>query len=118
MARRRRERMSEGKKNIITYRCGTYSNHGKNVCTSHNIREEVLEAIVLNDIRHYYGCFRAKKKLWSLSKMTIKLWRRKRDFFKYTFWTMVYRIIVNLFLYVSAAIGNTPDLPIYAHIYS
>ena len=34
-------------------RCGTYSNHGKNVCTSHNIREEVLEAIVLNDIRHY-----------------------------------------------------------------
>ncbi|MBC8596009.1 zinc ribbon domain-containing protein [Qingrenia yutianensis] len=30
-------------------RCGTYSNHGKNVCTSHNIREEVLEAIVLNE---------------------------------------------------------------------
>lgn len=37
----------------LTYRCGTYSNHGKSVCTSHNIREEVLEAIVLNDIRHY-----------------------------------------------------------------
>lgn len=38
---------------MLTYRCGTYSNHGKNVCTSHNIREEVLEAIVLYDIRHY-----------------------------------------------------------------
>lgn len=37
----------------LTYRCGTYSNHGKSVCTSHNIREEVLEAIVLNDIHHY-----------------------------------------------------------------
>lgn len=37
----------------LTYRRGTYSNHGKSVCTSHNIREEILEAIVLNDIHHY-----------------------------------------------------------------
>jgi len=39
--------------NKITYRCGTYINKGKSVCTAHNIREEVLEAIVLNDITNY-----------------------------------------------------------------
>lgn len=40
-------------KQKLTYRCGRYSNHGKEVCPSHNIREEVLEAIVLNDIHSY-----------------------------------------------------------------
>ena len=45
-------RGNEGKQKL-TYRCGRYTNHGKDVCTSHNIREEVLESIVLNDIRSY-----------------------------------------------------------------
>lgn len=40
-------------KQKLTYRCTRYSNHGKEVCPSHNIREEVLEAIVLNDIHSY-----------------------------------------------------------------
>lgn len=78
----------------------------------------MIAVILRQRNNHFIMAVLGQKKLWSLSKMTIKLWRRKRDFFKYTFWTMVYRIIVNLFLYVSAAIGNTPDLPIYAHIYS
>ena len=78
----------------------------------------MIAVILRQRNNHFIMAVLGQKKLWSLSKMTIKLWRRKRDFFKYTFWTMVYRIIVNLFLYVSAAIGNTSDLPIYAHIYS
>jgi hypothetical protein len=35
------------------YRCGTYNNKGKSVCTAHSIREEVLEALVLSDIKAY-----------------------------------------------------------------
>jgi len=42
----------EGKQKL-TYRCGRYANHGKEICTSHNIREEVLEDVVLNEIRNY-----------------------------------------------------------------
>lgn len=63
-----------GRQPKLTYRCGTYSNHGKNVCTSHNIREEVLEAIVLNDIRHYaYIASKDKDYLIkSISKMLSK----------------------------------------------
>ena len=45
-------RGSRGKEKL-TYRCGRYTNYGKEACASHNIREEVLEAIVLNDIRSY-----------------------------------------------------------------
>ncbi len=40
-------------KEKLTYRCSRYSNHGKEACPSHNIREEVLEAIVVNDIHSY-----------------------------------------------------------------
>ena len=39
-------RGNEGKQKL-TYRCGRYANHGKEVCSSHNIREEVLVDIVL-----------------------------------------------------------------------
>ncbi|OJU14090.1 MAG: hypothetical protein BGN88_12655 [Clostridiales bacterium 43-6] len=42
----------EGKQKL-TYRCGRYANHGKEICSSHNIREEILEEIVLNDICKY-----------------------------------------------------------------
>ncbi|MCL2671462.1 MAG: recombinase family protein [Clostridiales bacterium] len=37
----------------LSYHCSRYANHGKEVCSTHNIREEVLEAIVRNDIRSY-----------------------------------------------------------------
>jgi len=40
-------------KQKLTYRCDRYSNSGKDACPSHNIREEVLETIVLNDIHSY-----------------------------------------------------------------
>lgn len=40
-------------KEKMTYRCCGYSNKGKEVCTSHNVREEVLEAVVLNDIQKF-----------------------------------------------------------------
>ena len=33
-----------------SYTCGTHSRHGKDKCTSHYIRHEVLEEIVLNDL--------------------------------------------------------------------
>ncbi len=45
-------RGNEGKQKL-TYRCGRYANHGKEICSSHNIREEVLVDIALNDIRNY-----------------------------------------------------------------
>ena len=35
------------------YRCGTYNNKGKSVCPPHTVREEVLEILVLNDIKTY-----------------------------------------------------------------
>jgi DNA invertase Pin-like site-specific DNA recombinase len=35
------------------YRCGTYNNHGKSVCASHSIKEDVLEAVVLSEIHQY-----------------------------------------------------------------
>lgn len=37
----------------MTYRCGAYTNKGKSVCTSHNVREEILDMIVLNDIKSF-----------------------------------------------------------------
>ena len=37
----------------VTYRCGRYTVYGKNICSSHNIRESILQEIVLNDIRKY-----------------------------------------------------------------
>ena len=45
-------RGNQGKQKL-TYRCGRYANHGKEICSSHNIREEVLVDIVLNDIHNY-----------------------------------------------------------------
>lgn len=40
-------------KEKMSYRCSKYTAYGKGVCTSHNIREEILEAIVLQDIHQY-----------------------------------------------------------------
>jgi site-specific DNA recombinase len=57
-------------KQKITYRCGRYANHGKEVCSSHNIREEVLENIVLNDI-HTYAKIAENDKL-SLTNQVIR----------------------------------------------
>lgn len=37
----------------LTYRCSKYTNYGKDFCKSHNVREEVLEVLVINDIRNY-----------------------------------------------------------------
>lgn len=37
----------------MSYRCSKYTVYGKDSCSSHNIREEILEAIILQDIRHY-----------------------------------------------------------------
>lgn len=43
-----------GRNNKMSYRCTNYQLYGAKVCTSHNIREEILEEIVLRDI-HSYG---------------------------------------------------------------
>lgn len=41
-------------KEKMSYRCSKYVAYGKSVCTSsHNIREEILEAVVLQDIHRY-----------------------------------------------------------------
>lgn len=40
-------------KEKMTYRCCGYTNKDKGVCTSHNVREEILEAVILNDIRKF-----------------------------------------------------------------
>ena len=42
-----------GKRALLTYRCGRYVNHGKEICASHSIRADVIENIVLRDIRTY-----------------------------------------------------------------
>ena len=39
------------KKSQSNFACGLYKKQGKEVCTSHFIREEVLEKILLEDIR-------------------------------------------------------------------
>jgi len=38
---------------IEQYTCGTYRRHGKNFCTCHYIRKDVLEQVVFDDIRKY-----------------------------------------------------------------
>ena len=35
------------------YKCGTYANHGKSVCTPHYVLESTLSEIVMNDIKMY-----------------------------------------------------------------
>ena len=35
------------------YSCGAYRQHGRRLCTSHYIRKDVLEQVVLDDIRKY-----------------------------------------------------------------
>ena len=63
-----------GRPQKLTYRCGTYTNHGKSACSSHNIREEILEEIVLKDIRRYARLANQDKELMikSISKMLAK----------------------------------------------
>jgi len=39
--------------NIEQYTCGQYRRHGKKFCTCHYIRKDVLEKVVLDDIRKY-----------------------------------------------------------------
>lgn len=46
----------------LTYRCSKYTNYGKEICNSHNVREEVLEAVVINDIHNYAKLAQADKK--------------------------------------------------------
>jgi len=38
-------------KSAVYYKCGSYKQFGKNYCSSHSIREELLNEIVLNSIR-------------------------------------------------------------------
>ncbi len=45
----------------LTYRCSRYTNYGKEVCRAHNVREEVLEAVVLNDIHSYARLAQSEK---------------------------------------------------------
>ncbi len=44
-------REQSAKSPYANYVCGTYSRYGKNLCTSHYIRRDVIENVVLNDIR-------------------------------------------------------------------
>ena len=37
----------------IIYRCGRYANSGKDQCSSHSIKQETLEQVILEDMRHY-----------------------------------------------------------------
>lgn len=40
-------------KKHISYRCGRYTVYGNKVCSTHNIRESLLQKIVLSDIQKY-----------------------------------------------------------------
>jgi len=44
-------------KNVAYYKCGSYKQLGKNYCSSHSIREDVLSEIVLHSVRNeaYYS---------------------------------------------------------------
>ena len=37
----------------LTYRCGRYANHGKEQCSTHAVSQEMLERVILSDMRHY-----------------------------------------------------------------
>ena len=37
----------------MSYRCSRYSNNGKEQCSTHHITQEILEQVILSDIRHY-----------------------------------------------------------------
>jgi hypothetical protein len=37
---------------VIYYKCGTYKQYGKDMCSSHTIREDILNDIVLNTIKN------------------------------------------------------------------
>jgi DNA invertase Pin-like site-specific DNA recombinase len=46
--------MSATSKNgVLTYKCGTYSNKGKTACSAHHIREDVLQEIVLSQVKEF-----------------------------------------------------------------
>lgn len=40
-----------GRYAVVSYSCNYYANHGKSVCTSHHIMRELIESLVLADIR-------------------------------------------------------------------
>lgn len=42
-----------GRNKVLTYRCGSYVGHGREACSTHAIREEVLEQAVLSDIHRF-----------------------------------------------------------------
>lgn len=44
------------------YRCSRYLNNGKTACTTHSIKESVLSAFVLNDIRYHAKLAQAEHK--------------------------------------------------------
>jgi len=37
----------------LVYRCSRYSNHGKDQCSTHSINQELLEQVILTDMRNY-----------------------------------------------------------------
>jgi hypothetical protein len=51
MAFNRKTRKGGGEKRF--YRCSRYANNGKDTCSTHTIDEEVLEAVLLHEIRHH-----------------------------------------------------------------
>ncbi|HZG81785.1 MAG TPA: recombinase family protein [Brevibacillus sp.] len=66
-------------KNRKGYVCGTHLKHGKNACSQHSIKEEVLKSIILDDIRKLAQSLdeqdvfgRLEAKVTSVRKYTIK----------------------------------------------
>ena len=42
---------AKGKHQLVSYSCNNYANHGKNFCTSHHIMQNLIEELVLADIK-------------------------------------------------------------------
>jgi len=47
----------------ISYRCGSYQRYGSDVCTTHTIRHEVLEKVILDDINSMIINLKAFKRI-------------------------------------------------------
>lgn len=65
-------------KEKMSYRCNKYTVYGKNACSSHNIREEILEAVVLQDI-HKYAKLAISDKKQLVSTINPKARYRKKN---------------------------------------
>ena len=41
--------------NTASYLCGSYKRYGVGICSSHSIKEEILQEIILNELRNFIG---------------------------------------------------------------